>query len=165
MPVSRLRVISHNITKYRENETREQNYLLSIIPMQVYNTPLVSRIGTRPPRGPRCPLLIFFTLMVGAPRFPAPAPPRGGPLSTFVTMMVGAPESPALTPPRGPTVDVFYVDGGRCRTHRQRHPGGPSLMSSSTTVVDAVRPVGSAPRGAAIDVFFNHGGGRCRTHR
>jgi hypothetical protein len=34
-PVSRLRVVSHNRTKCRENETREQNYFLSIMPMHV----------------------------------------------------------------------------------------------------------------------------------
>jgi hypothetical protein len=145
MPVSRLRVISHNITKYRENETREQNYLLSIIPMQVYNTPLVSRIGTRPPAGAKVPIVDIFYVDGGRSQISSSSTSQGGPLSTFVTLMVGAPGSPALTPPRGPTVDVFYVDGGRCRTHRQRHPGGPSSMSSSTTVVDAVRPVDSAP--------------------
>jgi hypothetical protein len=34
-PVSWLRVISHNRTKYRENDTCEQNYFLSIMSMQV----------------------------------------------------------------------------------------------------------------------------------
>jgi hypothetical protein len=48
-PVSRLRVISHNITKCRENGIHEQNYFLSITPMQAYNTPLGSRMGTGPP--------------------------------------------------------------------------------------------------------------------
>jgi hypothetical protein len=38
-------------------------------------------------------------------------------------------------------------------------------MPSSTSVVDATGPTGSAPRGPAIDVFFNLGGGRYRTHR
>jgi hypothetical protein len=32
-PVSRLRVVSHNKTKCRENGTHEQNYFLSIMPM------------------------------------------------------------------------------------------------------------------------------------
>jgi hypothetical protein len=27
--------------------------------------------------------------------------------------MMGAPGSLALAPPKGPTIDVFYVDGGR----------------------------------------------------
>jgi hypothetical protein len=34
-PVSWLRVVGHNRTKCRENESREQNYFLSIMPMQV----------------------------------------------------------------------------------------------------------------------------------
>jgi hypothetical protein len=31
--------------------------------------------------------------------------------------------------------------------------------------VDAVGPTGSTPQGAPIDVLFNLGGARCRTHR
>jgi hypothetical protein len=31
--------------------------------------------------------------------------------------------------------------------------------------VDAARPAGSTPRGPAIDVFFNLGGGRYQTYR
>jgi hypothetical protein len=38
-------------------------------------------------------------------------------------------------------------------------------MSFSTSVVAAVGPTGSTPRGPAIDVFFNLGGGRYRTHQ
>jgi hypothetical protein len=38
--------MSHKRTKCRENETREQNYFLSIMPMQVYSTPLESWMGT-----------------------------------------------------------------------------------------------------------------------
>jgi hypothetical protein len=34
-PVSRLSVVSHNRTKCRKNATLEQNYFLSIMPMQV----------------------------------------------------------------------------------------------------------------------------------
>jgi hypothetical protein len=44
-------VVSHNKTKCKKNETREQNYFLSIIPMQVYNTSLRCRMGIRPPCG------------------------------------------------------------------------------------------------------------------
>jgi hypothetical protein len=50
-PVNQLRVVSYNKTKCRENGTREQNNFLSIMPMQVYTTPLVSRMGTGPPCG------------------------------------------------------------------------------------------------------------------
>jgi hypothetical protein len=79
--VSQLRVMSHNRTKCRENGTREQNYFLSIMPMQVYNTPLGSWMGTgtpppTPQRGTGCSPLMFFMLMVGAPGSPALAPPR-----------------------------------------------------------------------------------------
>jgi hypothetical protein len=108
---------------------------LSIMPMQVYNTLLGSRMGTEPPlRGPGCLSLTFFMLMVGAPESLSSAP--RGPSSTFLSvdgghsrisssgtshgahhrrflaLLVGAPQSPAPAPPRGPTVDVFYVDGG-----------------------------------------------------
>jgi hypothetical protein len=45
-PVSQLRVVSHNRTKCRENETHEQNYFLSIMHMQV--TTHLSDSGWRP---------------------------------------------------------------------------------------------------------------------
>jgi hypothetical protein len=53
-PVSRLRVVSHSRTRCRESGTHEQNYFLSFILMQVYNTPFGSpmEIGP-PPQGPR----------------------------------------------------------------------------------------------------------------
>jgi hypothetical protein len=38
-------------------------------------------------------------------------------------------------------------------------------MSSTTSVVAAVGPASSTPRGTTIDVFFNFGGGRRWTHR
>jgi hypothetical protein len=50
-PVSQLRVIRQSRTKYRESGTREQNYFLSIIPMQVYNTPFGSWMETGPHHG------------------------------------------------------------------------------------------------------------------
>jgi hypothetical protein len=48
-PISRLRVISHNRIKCRENRTREQITFLSIMPMQVYTASFGSRMETRPP--------------------------------------------------------------------------------------------------------------------
>jgi hypothetical protein len=68
-PVSRLRVVSHNRTKCKDNGTSDQNYFLSIMPMQV-------------------------TTHLSDPGW-GPDPPS-----------VGA---------REPTVDIFYVDGGRSR--------------------------------------------------
>jgi hypothetical protein len=38
-------------------------------------------------------------------------------------------------------------------------------MSSLTSVVAAVGNTDSTPRGPAIDIFFNFGGGCCRTFR
>jgi hypothetical protein len=105
-PISRLRVISHNRTKCRENGTREQNYFLSIMSMQVYNTPLGSWMGTGPPpplRGPGCPPSMFFTLMVGVPGSPTPGPPRGS------------------------AIVAFYVDGGCSRISINTSQGGPPL--------------------------------------
>jgi hypothetical protein len=63
-PVSPFRVMSRNRTKCRENGTHEQNYFLSIMPMQVYNTPLGSWIGTDPPYGglPRGPQSTFLSV-------------------------------------------------------------------------------------------------------
>jgi hypothetical protein len=70
-----------------------------------------------------------------------------------------------------------------------RTPRGPPLMSSSASVVAAIGPAGSTPQGAChrrllqlrrwplpdppaalpkgpdMDIFFNFGGDRCRTHR
>jgi hypothetical protein len=131
-PVSRLCIVSHNRTKCRDSGTREQNYFLSIMPMQVYNTPLRTRMGAGPPPCgglPRGLSSTFFTLMVGTPGSPASTPPRDPPsmfLSVdggcswifssdtsqgahrrrFLALMVGSPRSPAPAPPRGPVIDV-----------------------------------------------------------
>jgi hypothetical protein len=61
-PINWLRVVSHNRTKCRENETREQNYFLSIMPMQV--TALLSDPGwgPEPPRRPGGPPSTFFNV-------------------------------------------------------------------------------------------------------
>jgi hypothetical protein len=69
-PVSRLKVISHSRTKYRENETREQKYFMSIMPMQVYNTPLGFTCGfaASPEVGPGATV---GTLQAGYPRVQA----------------------------------------------------------------------------------------------
>jgi hypothetical protein len=54
---------------------------------------------------------------------------------------------------------------GCCRTHRQRPLRGRPSTSSPNSVVDAVKPIGSAPQGAAIDVIFKLGCRNCRTRR
>jgi hypothetical protein len=67
--------------------------------------------------------------------------------------MVGAPGPPAPTPPRGPTVDFFYVDGGRSWTSSSgTSQGGPSATSSSKKKLEKHHrkkmlgpPVGSLP--------------------
>jgi hypothetical protein len=43
--------------------------------------------------------------------------------------------------------------------------GGIETLSSSTSLVDAVGPTDSAPRGPAIDVVCNLSGGRYWSHR
>jgi hypothetical protein len=127
--VSRLRVVSYSRTRCRKSETREQNYLLSIMPMQVYNTPFRSRMGTGPPSPPRRPGAChrrFFSLVVGAPKSPhrllgglssmflivdggrsriSSTTSHGDRHRCFLALMVGAPGSLAL-PPRGSVVDV-----------------------------------------------------------
>jgi hypothetical protein len=109
---------------------------------------------------------------------PLAAPPRGLPSTSSSTLVVDT-AGPADSSPRGPAIDVFFNLGGGCFwTHRQcpqvacnrcllQHwwwmPPDPSAVppeglpstSSSTSVVDAAEPTGSAPRGPAIDVFFN----------
>jgi hypothetical protein len=71
------------------------------------------------------------------------------------------PDLPTV-PPWGPTIDIiFKLGGGRYQTHRQCPQGARHQHLATTSVVDAVRPTGSAPRGSAIDVFLNLGGGRC----
>jgi hypothetical protein len=45
---------------------------------------------------------------------------------------------------REPAIDVSNSGGGRCRTYRQQHPGGPP-STSLTPVVAAVRPAASTP--------------------
>jgi hypothetical protein len=86
---------------------------------------------------------------------------------------------------RGPAIDVSNSGGGRCWTYQQhppraRHrrlqlqwwslpdlpaasPRGPP-STSPTPMVAAARPIGSTPRGPAINVS-NSGGGHCRTCR
>jgi hypothetical protein len=79
--VSLLRVMSHNRTKCRENGTREQNYFLSIMPMQVYNTPLGFQMGTGPPplRGPpRGPTVDIFYVDDGRSRITNSDTSQGG---------------------------------------------------------------------------------------
>jgi hypothetical protein len=49
---------------------------------------------------------------------------------------------------RSHRIDVFFVlGGGRCQTLRQCPPRGPPSMASSTSVVDAAGPTGSASQG------------------
>jgi hypothetical protein len=75
----------------------------------------------------------FLALVMGTPRSPAPAPPRGTP-STSSALVVAAAGLAASTS-WGPTIDVFSFSGGRCRTCRQHTPDG--LPSSSLTSVVA----------------------------
>jgi hypothetical protein len=175
-PVSRLRVVSHNRTKCRENKTCEQNYFLSITPMQVYNTPLGSRMGIgRPLWGPGCPPSTFFMLMVGAPRSLALAPPRGavvdvfsvdsgrsqipssdtsqgGHRRRFLASMVDALGSPAPAPPRRSTVDVFYVIGG-CSRISVRTRQGAHHQCFFALMVDALGSLAPLPRGLTANVL------------
>jgi hypothetical protein len=174
-PVSRLRVISHNKTKFRDNGTHEKNYFLSIMPMQVYNTPVNFRMGTvRPLWGPGCKLSMIYTLMVGAPGSPAPTPPRGTTVDVFyidsgrscisvstsqgarrqcfLALMVGALGSLALTPPRGEPSTFLRVDGGCSRISSSGTSRGTSSMFFTLMVDAPGSPALARPRGATIDV-------------
>jgi hypothetical protein len=90
----------------------------------------------------------------------------------------------------GPTIDIsFSFGGGYYRSYQQHLAGGPPSTSASTSVVAATGAIGSnseGPRhrrllqlrwclvpelsstplkGPVIDVFFNFGGGCCRSYR
>jgi hypothetical protein len=92
---------------------------------------------------------------------PAASTP-GGPPSMSSTPVVAAAGNPNSTH-RGPTVDVFNIDGGRCRTYRQ-HPQGAHHRHLQLRWWPLPEILTSTPRGPTIDVF-NIGGGRCRTCR
>jgi hypothetical protein len=110
-------------------------------------------------------------------------------VSSLLQLWWWALSNPPAAPPKGTAIDVFFsFSDGHCRTHQQHPQGvhhrlllqlrtwplldpptappmGPPLTTSPTSMVAATGPVGSTPKGAAIDVFFNFGGGRYRTHR
>jgi hypothetical protein len=110
--------------------------------------------------------------------------PLGGPPSMSSTSVVAAVRNPDSSP-KGSAIDVSSFSGGRCQTCRQ-HPQGAcrrclqhrwwSLLKISTadpgdrpstspaSVVAAVGPTASTPRGPTIDVS-SFGGDRCRTCR
>jgi hypothetical protein len=114
---------------------------------------------------------MFFTLMVGAPR-PLAMPPREahrrcfltlmlgphgsltaptrGPPSMFFTLIVGALGSPPT--PRGPTVDIFYVDGGRSRIYVSTRQGAHRRHFLALMLGAPGCTAPAPPRGSAIDV-------------
>jgi hypothetical protein len=85
--ISRPRIVTHNRTKRRENGIHERSYFLSIILVQVYNTPFKSRMQTGPSTGALGPAVDVFCV-------------DGGHFRTSGITSQGA------------TVDVFCVDGG-----------------------------------------------------
>jgi hypothetical protein len=70
---------------------------------------------------------------------------------------------PAASTPRGPTVDIFNIGCGRCRTYRQ-HPQGARRRRLQLRWWSLSDLPPAPPRGPTIDVS-NFGGGRCRTYR
>jgi hypothetical protein len=102
----RLRIVSHNRTKCRENGTREQNYFLFIMPMQVYNTPLGSRMGTRTPVGARVHAVDVFYVDGRCSQISSSGTSQGVRCRHFLALMVDALGSLALAPPRGLIVDI-----------------------------------------------------------
>jgi hypothetical protein len=125
-PINRLRVVSHNRTKCRENRTVSRIAFYLFCPCRSHHT-CESWTETRPHRGLGGPPLAFIALMVGAfgsllapPRGPAVdvchvdgwrsrisiITSQGAHRQCFLTLMVGAPASSAPAPPRGLTIDV-----------------------------------------------------------
>jgi hypothetical protein len=67
-------------------------------------------------------------------------------------------------PPRGGPPSMCYSTSVVAAAGLQPAPsGGPPLTSYSTSVVAAARLRPAPPTGPTIDVFFNFGGGYCRT--
>jgi hypothetical protein len=97
-PVSPQRIVRHNGTKHRKNETHERSYFYLCYPCWSHHT-CGSWMETGPPRAP------------------------GGSMSTFAVLMVGAPGSPTPTPPGGPPLTFLSVVGGRSRISVSILPG------------------------------------------
>jgi hypothetical protein len=135
-PVSRLRVITHNRTKYRKNGTCEQNYFLSIMPIQVPTH--LSDLGWRPdpPSGP------------------------GGLPSTFLSIN-GRRSQISDNASQGGRIDVFYVDSGRSQISISTSQG-PHRRCFLALMVDTLGPMSQPPRGASSS-FLSVDGGRSRT--
>jgi hypothetical protein len=83
-------------------------------------------------------------------------PLEGPPSTSFSTSMVDA---------AGPTIDVFNIGGGCYRTRWQRPQGARHRRLLQPWWWMLLDPLAERPRGPAISVIFNIGGGRCRTHR
>jgi hypothetical protein len=99
--------------------------------MHVYNTPFVSQMGTGPP----------------------PSRGLGVHHQCFLALMVGAPRSPALASPRGATVDIFYVNSGRSRISVSTRQGVHHRCFLAL-IMGALGSLAPTPRrGATIDDF------------
>jgi hypothetical protein len=78
------------------------------------------------------------------------------------TLVVAIAKNTDITP-RGPTIDVFYIGGGRYREYRQHTPGAhhQRLLHLQWWLLP---DFSQHPQGPTFDVF-NFGGGRCRDYR
>jgi hypothetical protein len=72
----------------------------------------------------------------------------------FLALMVGALGSPALAPPRGPTINVFYIDGGRSQISISTHQGAHHQYFFALMVGAFGSPALASPRGPGVDVFI-----------
>jgi hypothetical protein len=153
----------HNRTKCRENGTREQNYFLSIMPMQVYNTPLGSRMGTGPPlRGPpRGPAVNVFYVDGGRSRITSSGTSQGASHQRFFTLMVDTPRSSAPAPPGARRRCFLALIVGALGSSPLAPPGGPP-STFFTLMVDAPGSLAPTPPGAPLLTFLSVDGGRSR---
>jgi hypothetical protein len=145
---------------------------------------LLPEIPTTPLRGSA--IDVFFKFRGGCCRRYQQHLPRGPPSTSSLTSVVAATGDIGSTPKAPPSMSslasVVAADGDTSNTTL----GGPPSMSSSASVVAAVRDTGSTPRGVshrrvlqlqwwllpeipvapprgpAVDVFFNFGGGYYR---
>jgi hypothetical protein len=102
---------------------------------------------TGPARGAGGPPSIFFSVDGGHSRISSFGTSQGARRRCFLALMAGAPKSPAPAPPRESAVDVCYVDGGRSRISISTSQGAPSTFSNVDGERSRIFSSGTSERG------------------
>jgi hypothetical protein len=66
--------------------------------------------------------------------------------------MVGAPGYPARAPPKGPVIDIFSIDGGRSQISVSTRQGAHHQSFLALMVGATGYPALAPPRGGVVDV-------------